>query len=224
MIATSPAPEGRPEPAGLPRRVEPDTFGGLISGDLAGPPRRRGWHLLGLVTGLVLVPHVLAALGRLLGFRRRGTLRLEPPFLHLETRVSLLGGPVTENDVRLRLGAVAGVAVSRIQPSFWLLGGGLAGLAVALAGVKTLADGLLVKATSLVLGGAGVLLLGLGVDLAAFAISRYLRARRSVEVSVLGQTGPLCGLTGIEPARAARFARSLTDALAREGEPQAPRA
>ncbi|HEY3352123.1 MAG TPA: hypothetical protein VGQ83_02660 [Polyangia bacterium] len=221
----SPAPDER---AALPtapvRRAEPDPFATLISGDLAGPPRRRGWHLLGLATGLVLLPRALGLLGRLLGYRRRGTLRLEPPFVHLETRVALLGGTVTENDVRLHLGGVAGVAVSRAQPSLMLLAGGVIGLVVALAGLKTLADGVLVKATSLVLAGAGVLLLGLGVDLAAFALGRYLRARRGALVSVLGTGGPLLALDGIEPARAARFAQSVTTALARarDGAPESP--
>jgi hypothetical protein len=207
MPSVSPAPDA--ERVAVQRVDRDEAFSSVVSGTLVPLRRHRAWHVLGLCTGLVLLPHGFGALARLLGLRRRATLKIEPDALVVESRVELLGSTVTHTDLRLRHDAVTGAAISRAQPVGLLLVGAVVGLAVALLGVKFLASGILVKAASLSLAGAGVLCLGLGVDLAVFAFGRFLAGRRGVSVSVVAHGDPLVTITGVEPARASRFVRAL---------------
>ena len=207
MPPTSPA--TAPDRVASPRPDRDEAFSSVVSGTLVPLRRHRAWHVLGLCTGLVLLPHGFGALARLLGLRRRATLKVEPDALVVESRVELLGSTVTHTDLRLRHAAVTGAAISRAQPAGLLLVGAVVGLAVALLGVKFLASGILVKAASLSLAGAGVVCLGLGVDLAVFAFGRFLAGRRGVSVSVVAHGDPLVTISGVEPARATRFVRAL---------------
>jgi len=207
MPASSPAAES--ERVATPRPDRDEAFSSVVSGTLVPLRRHRAWHVLGLCTGLVLLPHGFGALARLLGLRRRATLKVEPDALVVESRVELLGSTVTNTDLRLRHEAVTGAAISRAQPAGLLLCGAIVGLAVALLGVKFLFNGILVKAASLSLAGAGIVCLGIGVDLAVFALGRYLAGRRGVSVSVVAHGDPLVTISGIEPARATRFVRAL---------------
>jgi hypothetical protein len=207
MPPASPAPDV--ERVASPRPDRDEAFSSVVSGTLVPLRRHRAWHVLGLCTGLVLVPHGFGALARLLGLRRRATLKVEPDALVVESRVELLGSTVTHTDLRLRHEAVTGAAVSRAQPAGLMLVGAIVGLAVAVLGLKFLASGILVKAASLSLAGAGVLCLGIGVDLAVFAFGRFLAGRRGVSVSVVAHGDPLVTISGVEPARASRFVRAL---------------
>jgi hypothetical protein len=197
-----------------PRAAGDEAFSSVVSGTLVPLRRHRAWHVLGLCTGLVLLPHGFGALTRLLGLRRRATLKVEPDGLVVESRVELLGSTVTHTDLRLRPAAVTGAAVSRAQPAGLLLVGAVVGLALALLGVKFLMNGILVKGASLTLAGAGIVCLGLGVDLAVFALGRFLAGRRGVSVSVIAHGDPLVTISGVEPARAARFVRALLESRA----------
>ena len=201
-----------PERAAPPRPERDEAFASVVSGTLVPLRRHRAWHVLGLCTGLVLLPHGLGAFARLLGLRRRATLKVEPDALVVESRVELLGSTLMHTDLRLRHDAIAGAAVSRAQPAGLLLVGAIVGIVVALLGVKFLCDGILVKAASLTLAGAGVICLGVGVDLAAFALGRFLAGRRGVDVSIVSLEGPLVTITGVEPARATRFVRAALGA------------
>jgi hypothetical protein len=207
MPPASPAPDV--DRVATPRPDRDEAFSSVVSGTLVPLRRHRAWHVLGLCTGLVLLPHGLGALARLLGLRRRATLKVEPEGLVVESRVELLGSTVTHTDLRLRPEAVTGAAVSRAQPAGLLLVGAIVGLGVALLGVKFLMNGVLVKGASLTLAGAGIVCLGLGVDLAVFALGRFLAGRRGVSVSVIAHGDPLVTISGVEPARATRFVRAL---------------
>jgi hypothetical protein len=207
MPSVSPAPDV--DRIATSRSDRDEAFSSVVSGTLVPLRRHRAWHVLGLCTGLVLLPHGLGALARLLGLRRRATLKVEPDALVVESRVELLGSTVTHTDLRLRHEAVTGAAISRAQPAGLLLVGAVVGLAIALLGVKFLMSGILVKAAALSLAGAGVLCLGIGVDLAIFAFGRFLAGRRGVSVSVVAHGDPLVTISGVEPARASRFVRAL---------------
>jgi hypothetical protein len=202
-------PVHEPERVATQRPDRDEAFSSVVSGTLVPLRRHRAWHVLGLCTGLVLLPHGFGALARLLGLRRRTTLKVEPDALVVESRVELLGSTVTHTDLRLRHEAVTGAAISRAQPAGLLLVGAIVGLAIALLGVKFLGNGILVKAASLTLAGAGVVCLGIGVDLAVFALGRFLAGRRGVSISVVAHGSPLVTISGVEPARATRFVRAL---------------
>jgi hypothetical protein len=207
MCPASPAPA--PDRVATPRPERDEAFSSVVSGTLVPLRRHRAWHVLGLCTGLVLLPRGFGALAWLLGLRRRATLKVEPDTLVVESRVALLGSTVTHTDLRLRHEAITGAAVSRTQPAALLLVGAVVGLALALLGIKFLVNGILVKAVSLSLAGAGVICLGIGVDLAVFALGRLLAGRRGVSVSVIAHGDPLVTIGDVEPARASRFVHTL---------------
>ena len=183
--------------------------GVAVRGRLVSEVRRRGWHAVGLLTGLILVRHGVALVGRLLGFSRWGTVRVEEDGLVVEGETRLLGSRLVREELRIASRHVVGTCVARRLPALILLLGALVGIGLVLAGIAFLVDGILVKVTSLTLAGAGILCLGVGVDLATRALARFLEGRRGVEVMVLGPAGPLVTLRGVDEEAARRFSEAV---------------
>ncbi len=151
-------------------------------------PRGGGFFFLclSMLYGIVLA---LRGAGRLLGWRRSGTLKSEDGRLTLEQTTMFLGVPVQKQVHSLHPGAITAVSRGTDHDPGLLLVGAAALFYLSLSGVFLLVTGFAVAEPARIFWGLGLIVLGLAVDGILFSLHFILTRRLGEGVTISLSSG-----------------------------------
>lgn len=203
-LASTLAGDGAEEAPGPRPRVE---------GDLGRVPRGRAVEILRWVSGWAIAAWILRALGFLLGWRRRASLRLAVDGVEVSTEVSLLGRTVRQRSETWRLDSLDAVGREVRYPSIHLLVGAVALSVGVLFGGLVLFDGVRSGELVLLMLACGLLFGGAALDLALDVLVPARGGR--VGLSFRPRTKPGLRLRDVPVEQADAFLRALRSASAK---------